>query len=426
MQEHVAGVSLGIQSYLQSHDPRSLETIKAEGKEASRLLAQFKEEALRSGNTDLYSHIEKAHEDLRGSTIKLLAADQAMTKARQALTETNDALLSVLSGTMEAAIKPTQQNASLRLRAIRMAMSEAKMSPGNPTRFRKALEIYEELSRTRRASRWAEEARDQFRRRWNLAQDLQQAQTLRQSAFDEYRQRSQALDLLFQRNFAGRARLVFSSGLAYVLLAGALALFGIGMVTRSQWRTEGEFVRPLQEILQCAEAAAAGDVSRVPEHWSGDEVGQLSQAVGRLISVLARSENLVYHLAALVESSGDAIISHTLDGKILSWNKGAQRIYGYSAEEVKGRSIGILSPEDGGAEMMQNIQRIRSGERIQPFETVHQARNGRDVRTLVRVAAIYDSTHQIIGASFIAQDLTDTNLHSPRTVSRNRVPKSEG
>ena len=206
-----------------------------------------------------------------------------------------------------------------------------------------------------------------------------------------------------------------------MILAGTLAIFGIAMVMRSQRRVEKEFVSPLQEVLQCVEAAAAGDVSRVPEYWSGDEVGQLSQAVGRLISVLARSENLVYHLAALVESSGDAIISHTLDGKILSWNKGAQRIYGYSAEEVKGRSIGILSPKDEGAQMMQIIRKIRNGERIQTFETFHQARNGRAVRTLVRVAAIYDSTHQIIGASFVAQDLTDTNRIPPLAADRNRV-----
>ena len=70
---------------------------------------------------------------------------------------------------------------------------------------------------------------------------------------------------------------------------------------------------------------------------------------------------------------------------------------------------------------MQIIRKIRNGERIQPFETYHQARNGRAVRTLVRVAAIYDSTRQIIGASFIAQDLSGTNLIKPRAVDRKQV-----
>jgi two-component system CheB/CheR fusion protein len=173
--------------------------------------------------------------------------------------------------------------------------------------------------------------------------------------------------------------------------------------------------------LHCVEAAAAGDVSRSPQHWSRDEIGQLAQAVGRMISVLARSENLVYHLAALVESSGEAIISHTLDGTILSWNKGAQRIYGFSAEEAKGQSIAVLSPHDGGAEMMRTIERIRSGERIQPFETIHQARNGRSVRAFVRVSAILDSTRKVIGASFCAQDLTETTLLKPKAIEGSQV-----
>jgi len=186
-------------------------------------------------------------------------------------------------------------------------------------------------------------------------------------------------------------------------------------------RTDKEIARPLQEILRCVEAAAAGDTSRVPEHWAADEVGQLSQATGRLISVLARSENLIYHLAALVESSGDAIISHTLDGRILSWNKGAQRIYGYSAEEVKGQSIDILSPQDGGRQMRQCLKQIRNGEKLLPFETMHQARNGRHIPVLVRVAGITDSTRKMIGASFVAQDLTGTNLLPSKNSEKNKA-----
>ncbi len=190
---------------------------------------------------------------------------------------------------------------------------------------------------------------------------------------------------------------------------------GIAFVLKNNQQIESQLVNPLQDILQCVEAASTGDVSRMPAHWSRDEVGQLAQAVGRLITVLARSENLVYHLAALVESSGEAIISHTLDGTILSWNKGAQRIYGYSAEEVKGQSIAILSPDDGGTEMKRQIQRIRNGERLQPFETFHQARNGRRVRAFVRVSAILDSTRKVIGASFCAEDLTETSSVKSKT-----------
>jgi PAS domain S-box-containing protein len=140
-----------------------------------------------------------------------------------------------------------------------------------------------------------------------------------------------------------------------------------------------------------------------------------------LITVLARSENLVYHLAALVEASGDAIVSFTLDGTILSWNKGAQRIYGFSAEELKGQPIALLSPQDNGVEMIRVLQKIRNGERVQPFETIHQARNGRTVRAFIRISAILGSTHQAIGASFCAQELTDRPPVQTSSIEGSRI-----
>ena len=106
-----------------------------------------------------------------------------------------------------------------------------------------------------------------------------------------------------------------------------------------------------------------------------------------------------------MESSGEAIISHTLEGAILSWNKGAQRIYGYSADEMKGQSIFLLAPE-AEAEMELYLRKLRGGERLQPFEITHRARSGRPVSVLVHVSAIFDSTRKVIGASFCAQDMT--------------------
>jgi PAS domain S-box-containing protein len=114
---------------------------------------------------------------------------------------------------------------------------------------------------------------------------------------------------------------------------------------------------------------------------------------------------LVYHLAALVEISGDAIVSQTLDGTILSWNKGAQRLYGYSVDDVRGHSIGILSPMDHGEELRMVLGQVKRGEKVTPFETLHQAKNGRLVRALVKAAAVHDSLHRVIGVSFCAQEL---------------------
>jgi PAS domain S-box-containing protein len=199
------------------------------------------------------------------------------------------------------------------------------------------------------------------------------------------------------------------------------------LVFRTELRAKNQWVNPVHDILQCVEAAASGDMSRTPKHWSNDDVGRLAQAVGRLISVLGRSENLVYHLAALVDGSGEAIISHTLEGTVLSWNKGAQQMYGYSAKEMKGRSIAVLSPEDEGAEMMHHLEQMASGQSIKPFEVRHQARNGRTVVALVRASAIFDSTRKVIGASFCAQELPQTlgqagdgTLRAGRTFAEDR------
>jgi PAS domain S-box-containing protein len=200
-----------------------------------------------------------------------------------------------------------------------------------------------------------------------------------------------------------------------------LIVSGIIVVYKADAHSEQEPSEPLPEILQCVKAAAAGDTSCLPENRSKDEFGELSQAVGRLITVLARSENLVYHQAALIESSGEAIISCTLEGTILSWNKGAQRIYGYSAEAVKGRPITLLSPCDQGAELRLHLESIRKGEKMQPFETLHEASNGRTVKALVRLSAVLDSTRKAIGVSYCAQDLTGTERLNPKTIEGQQI-----
>jgi PAS domain S-box-containing protein len=217
----------------------------------------------------------------------------------------------------------------------------------------------------------------------------------------------------------GRQRLSYLLGTLGVISMSAGAFFLLWF----HRQTEQQMVHPLQNILVCVEAASTGDVSRMPDRWAGDEMGRLAQAVGRLISVLARSENLVYHLAALVEASGDAIISQSLDGKILSWNKGAQRLYGFAAQEVQGKSIAMLMPQDGGHEMRDILKRISTGEKVPPFEAVHLAKNGRGVHAFVKVAAIYDSMRRIIGASFCAQELA-APAPTLGTPSQQAIPQS--
>jgi PAS domain S-box-containing protein len=112
-------------------------------------------------------------------------------------------------------------------------------------------------------------------------------------------------------------------------------------------------------------------------------------------------------LAAIVESSDDAIISKDLKGRIMSWNKGAERLFGYLAEEAIGKPITMLIPEDHLDEETHIIGRIRRGERVQHFDTVRQRKDGSLIDISLTVSPIRNSMGQVVGASKIARDISD-------------------
>ncbi len=112
-------------------------------------------------------------------------------------------------------------------------------------------------------------------------------------------------------------------------------------------------------------------------------------------------------LAAIVESSDDAIISKTLDGIIQSWNKGAERIFGYTAEETIGQHITLLIPPERINEEYDIIQRLKNGQRIDHFETVRVAKDGKRLDISLTISPVRDSTGHIIGASKVARDITE-------------------
>jgi len=120
-----------------------------------------------------------------------------------------------------------------------------------------------------------------------------------------------------------------------------------------------------------------------------------------------RTEDERFRLAAIVEYSEDAVIGKNLDGIITNWNKGAERIYGYGAEEVLGKHISILAPPERAEEMPQILQKLRLGERIKPLETVRLTKDGRLIHVSLTVSSIRDSTGKIIGASLVGRDITD-------------------
>jgi PAS domain S-box-containing protein len=115
-------------------------------------------------------------------------------------------------------------------------------------------------------------------------------------------------------------------------------------------------------------------------------------------------------LAAIVESSLDAIISKTLEGVIQTWNAGAERLFGYRAEEAVGRSITLIVPPERLDEEQEILARLSRGERIDHFETVRMARDGHRVDISLTVSPIRDAEGRIIGASKVARDITERKL----------------
>ncbi|PWT91232.1 MAG: hypothetical protein C5B55_08480 [Blastocatellia bacterium] len=115
-------------------------------------------------------------------------------------------------------------------------------------------------------------------------------------------------------------------------------------------------------------------------------------------------------IAAIVASSDDAIVSKDLNGIINSWNKSAERIFGYSAEEVMGKSITIIIPEDRLFEEPVIMERIRHGESVDHFETIRQRKDGRRIHISLTISPVRDESGVIIGASKIARDITREKL----------------
>jgi PAS domain S-box-containing protein len=122
---------------------------------------------------------------------------------------------------------------------------------------------------------------------------------------------------------------------------------------------------------------------------------------------LRESEQQLRWLASIVESSDDAIVSKNLDGIITSWNKGAERVFGYTVEEAVGQPITIVIPQDRQDEERTILTRIRRGERIEHFETVRQRKHGSLIWVSLTISPVKNAEGKIVGASKIARDITE-------------------
>ncbi|HEY2826493.1 MAG TPA: PAS domain S-box protein [Pirellulales bacterium] len=139
-----------------------------------------------------------------------------------------------------------------------------------------------------------------------------------------------------------------------------------------------------------------------------DEEDKIIGAINILVDISdpKHADEVTTLLAAIVECSEDAIISKTLTGKILTWNRGAEKIFGYQAVEAIGSPITIIIPPDRYDEEKMILSRLSRGERIEHYETVRMAKDGRRINISVTISPLRDSTGQIVGASKVARDVT--------------------
>jgi PAS domain S-box-containing protein len=166
----------------------------------------------------------------------------------------------------------------------------------------------------------------------------------------------------------------------------------------------------------------------VPFHVAGKAVGtvwavthderrQFDAEDERQLETLARFASAAYQavssvnacrqLAAIVESSDDAIISKNLDGIISSWNNGAERLFGYKAEEAVGKNITLIIPPDRRDEEAAILERLRRGERVDHFETVRMRKDGVLLNISITISPVKDDLGRVVGASKVARDITD-------------------
>jgi PAS domain S-box-containing protein len=138
-----------------------------------------------------------------------------------------------------------------------------------------------------------------------------------------------------------------------------------------------------------------------------DGTPQFLLGISEDITARKRADEALLRLASIVASSDDAIIGKSLDGVITSWNKGAEQIFGYSADEAIGKPLSFLVPPSRTDEAVGILERLRNGERIDHFESARRRKDGREVDVSVTISPILDTTGNVIGISKIARDISE-------------------
>jgi len=157
-----------------------------------------------------------------------------------------------------------------------------------------------------------------------------------------------------------------------------------------------------------------------------DAEGKIIGGINMLLDITERklAERATNLLAAIVDSSDDAIVSKRLDGVITSWNKGAERLFGYTAKEAVGRHIGLIIPRERLQEEAKIIESIKSGRRVDHIETVRMRKNGELLDVSVTISPVRDANGNVVGASKVARDITERKRAEKNITDRSRENKA--
>jgi len=164
-----------------------------------------------------------------------------------------------------------------------------------------------------------------------------------------------------------------------------------------------------EPLAECLLNDPEAETCEISQRLIFDGEGRLVGGVDMLVDIAERkqAEDAAAQLAAIVESSGDAIMSKDLRGIITSWNGGAQKLFGYAADEVIGKPVTILFPEERLDEERRILERLNRGERIEHYDTVRRRKDGREIAVSLTVSPIRNKAGKIVGASKIARDINE-------------------
>lgn len=187
--------------------------------------------------------------------------------------------------------------------------------------------------------------------------------------------------------------------------------------TSNSWQKLAQSLEDVRRTGKACELELEGirpDASRIWVNVRATAVRNGANRIVRLrgtmqdITERKRAEEVRLKHSAIVESSDDAIISVGLDGVIVTWNSGAQRIFDYDEEEVTGQSITILTSPEMEQDQQMILQRVKAGETIEHFETIRMAKGGRRINVSLTLSPVKDTTGRIVGISEIARDITQS------------------